>query len=279
MSPPLRSRAVPGEPSSNIGGDRFTDEPYWDDYWEHTNLPREMRHDPHTLQINAILDVFDAHLAPDPQRTALEVGGAPGQYLAYLHRRHGYGCAVLDFSGRGSELARRNFELLGIPVEVHHRDLLEPGLDIGRFDVAYSLGLIEHFTDLTGVVGAHARLVKPGGTLIVGAPNIVGVNQWFMKRLGPDRLAVHNPDCLRIERWDAFERELQLHRRFRGYIGGFEPGVFAVLERKTVTSLPLWALTLAMVKTVGRRFPRLRRFNPPWLSGYLIGVYTVGGGS
>jgi SAM-dependent methyltransferase len=258
------------------GGERFTDEPYWNEYWERTELPREVTRGPRTLQSNAILDVFDGHLAPDPAHGALEVGGAPGQFLVYLHRRFGYRCSVLDFSARGCALARRNFELLGIPVDVHENDLLEPGLDIGRFDVVYSLGLIEHFTDLTGVVGAHARLVEPGGTLIIGAPNIVGANQWFMKRLGPDRLAVHNPDCLRLERWDDFERELGLERRYRGYIGGFEPGVFAVLERRTPASLPLWALTFGLVHSVGRHFPSLRRFNPPWLSGYLIGVYTVG---
>jgi SAM-dependent methyltransferase len=263
--------------SSTRGGRRFTDREYWDGYWEHTDLPREVRRQPHTLQVNAMLDVFDSHLAPDSGMRALEVGGAPGQYLAYLHRRFGYRPAILDFSAEGCALARRNYELLGVPVEVHERDLLDPALDIGRFHVVYSLGLIEHFSDLTGVVAAHARLVEPGGTLIVGAPNIVGVNRWFMSRLGPDRLAVHNPDCLRIERWDAFEAALGLERRFRGYIGGFEPGVFAVLERTTPTSRALWGVTQLLVRTVGRHFPRLRRYNPPWLSGYLIAVYRIPG--
>ena len=155
----------------------------------------------------------------------------------------------------------------------------QPGLDIGLFDVVYSLGLIEHFSDLTDVVAAHARLVRPGGTLIIGAPNIVGVNRWFMKRLGPERLAVHNPDCLRPELWDEFEQRLDLEPRFRGYVGGFEPGVFAVLERKSPATLPLWALTLGLVHSVGQHLPSLRRFNPAWLSGYLIGVYTVSSGT
>ncbi len=255
-------------------GRRFTDERYWDGYWEGTDLPREMRREPHALQANALLDVFDRTLSRDPARSVLEVGGAPGQYLAYLHRTFGYRCSVLDFSAEGCALARRNYELLGIPLDVHHADLFA-GLDIGRFDVVYSLGLIEHFTDLTGVIEAHARLVAPGGTLIVGAPNIVGVNRWFMSRLGPERLAVHNPDILEIERWDAFERELGLERRFREYVGGFEPGVFAILEEKSARTMPLWAVALGLQKTVGRHLPGLRRFNPPWLSGYLIGAYTV----
>ena len=184
---------------------------------------------------------------------------------------------MLDFSPEGCALARRNFELLGIPLAVHQRDLLEPGLDVGPFDVVYSLGLIEHFTDLTGVVRAHARLVRPGGTLVLGAPNITGIYRWFMRRLGPSRLAWHNPDCLRIERWDEFERDAALERRFRGYIGGFEPAVFTVLDEGRPEWSPLWLFARLLTGTLGGHLPRLRRLNAPWLSGYLIGVYRVPG--
>lgn len=268
---------MPSAPVPRLENERFTDQGYWDGYWRGTSLPREIRRDPRALQVNAILDVFDSNLEADTTATALEIGGAPGQYLAYLHRSLGVGCAVLDFSPEGCALARRNYELLGIPVEVHERDLLDPELAIGPFDIAYSLGLIEHFSDLDAVVLAHMRLVKPGGTLIIGAPNIVGVTRWFMAGLGPERLAVHNPDILEIERWDGFERRLGLERRFRGYIGGFEPGVFAVLERRTPRSLALWALTGLLTRTVAR-VRWLRRINTPRTSGYLIGVYTVPGG-
>ena len=60
---------------------------------------------------------------------------------------------------------------------------------------------------------------------------------------------------------------------FRGYVGGFEPRVFAVREQRRAATLPLWAITQLLVATVGRRLPRLRRFNHPRLSGYLIGVW------
>ena len=177
--------------------------------------------------MNAILDVFDAHLARDPTKSALEVGGGLGRYLAYVGRSSGYRCAVLDFSPEGCELARRNFEHLGMPLEVHQRDLFDPADDLERFDLVYSLGLIEHFTDLTGVVAAHARLVRPGGTLILGAPNVVGVNRWFMERLAPERMAVHNADCLRIERWDEFEQRA----RARAAVPGLRRRVRATCVR------------------------------------------------
>jgi SAM-dependent methyltransferase len=254
--------------------ERLTDRSHWDLYWEGTALPREVQRGSGSAQVDAILDVLDEHAPPDGA-SVLEVGGAPGQYLAYLHSRRRYECALLDYSAEGCALARRNFELLAIEAEIHKRDLLDPELRIGRFDLVFSLGLVEHFADLTGVVAAHARLVEPGGTLIVGAPNVRGVNAWFMRRLCPRRLATHNADSLRLERWDEFERVLGLERRFRAHIGGFEPGVFAVREGRRAADAPLWA-TARLLRTIfARGGRRLRRYNHPLVSGYLIGVYRV----
>jgi SAM-dependent methyltransferase len=256
---------------------RLTDEAYWDEYWQHhaAALPVETKRRHDTLQVNAILDVLDAHLTPAPEKNALEIGGAPGQYLAYVHRRFGYRCSILDFSAYGCAVTRRNFELLGIPVEVFERDARDAELDIGRFDTVFSLGLIEHFDELGPIVAAHARLVRPGGTLVLGVPNMRGVNEFFMKRLCPERLAAHNTSAMRPESWTAFEVDLGLERRFRGFVGGFEPGVFAVLERPGGHRTALYKIARLLVRTVGRHFPALRRLDHPKLSGYLMGVWRV----
>ena len=63
---------------------------YWDRYWSRLTLPREYRHTPRAHYLNAILDVFDRWLPADATLTAAEIGGAPGQYLAYVHRALGY---------------------------------------------------------------------------------------------------------------------------------------------------------------------------------------------
>jgi SAM-dependent methyltransferase len=268
--------AGPVSPPVSAEG-HFTDERYWDDYWawRRLELPVRVVRGRCGPQIDALLDVLERELERGPDLVALEIGGAPGQWLAYLHETFGYRCAVLDFSPRGCALARSNFELLGIPAEIRERDFLDPALDIGRFDVVCSFGLIEHFTDVEAVVAAHARLVRPGGTLVIGAPNVRGVNHWFMKRLGPNRLAAHNPEALDLELWDAFEARLELTRRFRGYVGGFEPRVFAVLEGRSLRRLPLYAVARLLVRAFGGRRRWLRRFNHPSLSGYLLGVWTA----
>jgi SAM-dependent methyltransferase len=255
----------------------FTDESDWDDYWRRhaSELPSVVVRGSSSLQLDAILDVFDAHAALGEDKAALEVGGAPGRYLAYLHRRSGCRCAVVDSSPHGCELTRRNFDLLGIPVDVHQDDVLRPRGEIGRFDLVYSLGLIEHFVDVEAVVAAQARLVRPGGKLILGVPNLRGVNGWFARRLAPRRLALHNTEAMRTECWDDFERALGLEREFRGFVGGFEPGVFTAIEEHTLRRMPVWVLAEAMRRGLGRRFAPLRRFNHPAISGYLLGVWRV----
>jgi SAM-dependent methyltransferase len=257
---------------------RLTDEAYWDGYWEQSvrELPVVISRDTTTFQAQAILDVLDRWLEPSSDMTALEVGGSPGQYLAYLHRRTGYRCAVLDFSPVGCALTRKNFSLLEIPVTVYERDMFDHKLDIGQFDVVYSLGLIEHFADVAAAVAAHVRLVRAGGLLILGVPNFAGVNGWFAERIDRPRFTSHNLDAMRLDRWDRFETAHDLQRLFRGYVGGFEPGVFAVTDNPVPFSrLPLRLVAEVMVRTVGMHLQGLRRFNHPLISGYLMGVWRV----
>ena len=227
------------------------------------------------MQLDAILDVFDVHADLRPGQAVLEVGGAPGRYLASLHRRFACRCAVIDSSPHGCELTRRNFDLLGIPVAVHQEDIMRPRGRLGPFELVYSLGLIEHFVDVQAVVAAHARLVRPGGKLILGVPNLRGVNGWFARRLAPRRLAQHNTEAMRIECWDSFEEALGLEREFCGFVGGFEPGVFSAIEERTFGRMPVWMLAEALRRGLGRRLARVRHLNHPKISGYLVGVWRV----
>src|SRR5687767_9113313 len=85
---------------------------YWDRYWSGVTLPRESRHAPRAHYLNAILDVFDRWLPSDARLSAAEIGGAPGQYLAYLHRSFGYHVTCVDYSETGCAKTVENFELL-----------------------------------------------------------------------------------------------------------------------------------------------------------------------
>jgi SAM-dependent methyltransferase len=250
---------------------------YWDHYWSQVTLPKEYRHTPRAHYLNAILDVFDRWLPAGAGQAAAEIGGAPGQYLAYLHRSRGYRVTCIDYSGTGCAKTVENFRLLDIPGDVVRADITADVSELPAFDVVYSLGLIEHFTDRHRVVANHARLVRPGGYLVLGVPNFRGLTGWFMRTLAPTTYATHEIDAMDLDGWRDFERELGLEVLWKDYVGGFEPSVFTRREDPRPRTLVPYAVARALKLVLSRRLGFLRRINGPRWSGYAMAVYRVPG--
>ena len=251
----------------------LTDTDRWDAYWRAVELPVEARDD-REASTAAILSTIDRFAASDAPRSVLEIGGAPGGYLVHFWRRFNYQVCVLDSSAVGVEMTARNFQLLGVPGRVIHGDLFAPPEPRRRFDIVYSLGLIEHFADTAAVIAAHLEFVRPGGTLIVGCPNFRGLNLALLRWLSPSMLAWHNLEAMNVSRWPEFERSLGLEVQFRGYIGGFQPAAFWRCERDSI-----WARALrrALIE-VGRwrngsPGRELSRLNSRFWSYYCLAVY------
>lgn len=269
-----------GGAAHHAGPAELTDRGHWDRYWEGAAaLPAEVTPDS-SLSAAAILGVLDEHAGRGAHRSVLEIGGAPGAFAAHLQRRFGHEVTVLDNSPVGVELTRRNFELLNVDGHVLERDLFSAEQPIPQFDVAFSLGLIEHFGDTESVVRAHLAYVKPGGTLIIGCPNLLGVNGVLMRQLSPSVFDWHNPEAMDIRRWANFERSLGLSVRFRDYIAGFQPAAFWRYEkRSTVHTAVARGLGLLGRQWHGPLARRMSRLNSRRWSYYAIAVYEKPAGS
>jgi SAM-dependent methyltransferase len=253
----------------------LTDEAFWDDYWSSLRLPLAVEKSS-SLLVEAITDVLDRFLTSPRPFSVLELGGAPGQYAAYVNRRLGHAVTVLDSSPVGCLKARENFALLGIEAKVVEGDMFAPPAELPRFDAVFSLGLIEHFDDVAVPVQAHAELVTPGGLLILGVPNYQGINEVLLRRLAPSFLAMHRREAMDLAEWDRFERELRLRRLFRAYVGGFEASTFWRSESRRLADRVLHQLLWQLGRALGRREARfLRGVNGRLWSGYLVGVYRV----
>jgi SAM-dependent methyltransferase len=252
---------------------RFTDPAWWDDYWQGLELPAEVTKADGPV-IAAILDVFDRYVPEGGE--ALEIGGSSGRYTIYLHRTKGSTPVVLESSPVGHAAAERNFELLGVKGRSILGDMFDEQLDIPKVDVVYSLGLIEHFDDPLAVARAHLRHLKPGGILVMGAPNLAGINAPLFRRLSPSIFESHDARSADPKSWEPYERELGLEILYKDYVGGFDPELFWRLE---TTSKLDWLLAITL-KYLGRlmRRPRLRwlrRYNSPRWSAYVIAVYRA----
>ena len=253
----------------------LTDPGYWDRYWERVVLPKECRRTPRAFYLNAILDVLDRFMPRGPGVSTAEVGGAPGQYLAYVYRAFGHSVTCIDYSATGCRKTIENFELLGIPGEVIHADVMGERRDLPTFDVVYSLGLIEHFVDRLDVVDRHVRLARPGGLLVLGVPNFRGLTGWFLRTLAPKVYATHEIQAMDLDGWRAFEDALHLQVVWKGYVGGFEPSIFVRREQKRAGTLVPYLLARGMQIVLSRRMGFLRRINGPRWSGYAMAVYRV----
>lgn len=251
------------------------DQDFWDRYWANVSLPAEAKRTPGAVHANSILDVLDAYLPADPTLHAAELGGAPGEYLAYIHKQKGYRITAVDYSAVGCAAARENFRLLGIDGSVVEADIFSDDLAPAQFDIVFSLGLIEHFDDRVAIVDRHVRLLRPGGFLVLGVPNLRGLHGWFLRRLAPRLYGTHYVEAMDLRRWTAFETKHHLRVLFKGYIGGFEPTIFTRRESKGWSSIPYFAAARALNFLVHRVIGGIRRFNGPRISGYAMAVYRM----
>jgi SAM-dependent methyltransferase len=251
-----------------------TDSAFWDDYWERLSLPVEVAR-PTTAHESAILDVLDQFLPADRTATVAEVGGAPGAYLAYLHRTRRYRVASIDYSPVGCARTVENFRLLNVAGDVYQADIFDDTSGLPTFDAVFSLGLIEHFSDLRLVVERHIRLVRPGGVLVLGVPNLRGLHGWFLRHLAPTLYGAHEIEAMDLSGWKRFEDTFDLEVLFKGYVGGFEPRIFRRMEVRSPVNHALRGIAVLLDIVAHRMAPVVRKLNGPRASGYAIAAYRV----
>ncbi len=145
----------------------------------------------------------------------------------------------------------------------------------GSFDAIYSMGTVEHFDETQGAINELARVLRPGGRLILGVPNrydpfLRPVLAWLMQRTGSYGYGFEK--CYS-------RRALRQMLEAAGLTVGEETGILFIPGYLRMLDLachaycrPLTVLTAPMVRVfhwLTRRFPRLRRH------GYLLASVGV----
>jgi SAM-dependent methyltransferase len=114
----------------------------------------------------------------------LDVGCGEGLFL-HLARRAGWEVRGVEVAETSTAYARETLNL-----DVFAGDLLEANFPSQHFDAVTFWHVLEHLHDPRGELREAHRILKPGGLLIVGAPNIAS---WQAGLLGVEWTALDIP--------------------------------------------------------------------------------------
>lgn len=167
--------------------------------------------------------VLERHL---PRRgRIIEIGCAPGRVLLTFRRRFGLEPFGVEYSPAGHRATLAEFERQRVDSSgIRLGDFTDPEFRRRyreRFDVVFSNGLIEHFTNPAAVVGHHVELLKPGGQLVIAIPNVVSGSIYHpvLSLTCPDILALHNLDIMRLPEFRRLFANQPLDVHYCDYVG------------------------------------------------------------
>jgi SAM-dependent methyltransferase len=141
---------------------------------------------------------------------ALDVGCGPAEMSAVLCRRFGPGCEVvsLDLGPSFAPLARTIVEANGGRFRFLVGNAVRLPLQPASFDLVITMEMIEHVPRWREFLAEAARVLQPGGRLIVSTPTRAGFHSWLKRAwqalTGWEKV---NQACLRGEGTD-YERFL-----------------------------------------------------------------------
>ncbi|HNU01168.1 MAG TPA: class I SAM-dependent methyltransferase, partial [Acidobacteriota bacterium] len=107
--------------------------------------------------------------------------------------------AGLDYSKKGMNNCQVLFKALKLEGDLRCEDIFDNSFPQNYFNLVYSFGVIEHFSDPREIIRRHLMLVRPGGKALMVIPNFKGVQGWLFKRLAPDAAAMHNMAMMSLD--------------------------------------------------------------------------------
>ena len=131
----------------------------------------------------------------------------------------------IELEPYAAKLARVNLTAAGVKGDIYCRDAfdLKGNEDLwGGFDLVYSLGVMEHLTDVSEKIAILARYAKSTGRVITLVPNLQGVN-WIVQRMVSLRVlqahVVYSMEALRTAHEQAGLRTIAVG--YLGFMNGF----------------------------------------------------------
>lgn len=108
----------------------------------------------------------------------LDVGCATGDFLSEMKRQPGWRVAGIEPSEHAARYAQAH---IGVPVV--NGTLNGAPFSTASFDAITMWDVLEHVYDPRTVISEAARLLRPGGVLVVNHPNLESIDRYIFGRL------------------------------------------------------------------------------------------------
>lgn len=160
---------------------------YWDDVWQHVKIPREIKKE----HIHELHRVFVTYL-PTGSLNLIEIGCAPGGWLAYFYNNFRYAVSGVEYAPLAHQKTLENLNVLQIKGDIFQEDFMK--FAHAPYDVVFSGGFIEHFRHVQPIIEKIVALCRSNGGIVVTIiPSMEGVNRWISKTFRPHVAEGHFP--------------------------------------------------------------------------------------
>jgi SAM-dependent methyltransferase len=189
----------------------LTNRDFWKNYWLHAKLE--------PVSARPFYEKW-LHFFPKAPAKFIEIGGFPGNHAAYFKKYHRYEASLIDFLTVDTVV--RKVEILnGLNVgdlRSIQGDVLKTPAD-QKYDVVFSAGFVEHFTDTEQIFQKHCEYLKEGGTLFISLPNFNGISGWVQKWFDPENYKAHSLESMNPQVFENLVQKYGLKPLFIGFEG------------------------------------------------------------
>lgn len=149
----------------------------WNRIWVETKDDAEFRRwvkrEKEGVRGRKIFNYMNKYLGGIKGIKTIEVGAGSGVY-SFIFAKRQAAVTLVDYSQEALTLASKCFSSNGIRASFLEMDILKPFSNLTeKFDLAMSFGTVEHYQgqERLRMAKAHLDLVRPGGVVVISAPN------------------------------------------------------------------------------------------------------------
>lgn len=181
-----------GHSSHPTNGGPIADVSHWESAWATMGPPRALPSWHGNLGRNgAFLRLLRKHAGALLHGVrAIEIGGGGSARLMALARWEDCEVTALDYSPAGIAAVQRLASVNGVTVKCVLADMFTYKPE-RPFDLVTHWGLLEHFERPEEVMAVSARLVRPGGVIAFGMPNMAAWGASLWRTRNPENWNLH----------------------------------------------------------------------------------------